>query len=152
MALKKVRRTLDVKSPEKTPRSRAFFLELILNLLIFSLCAVVALQVFVESKLSIEESAAITQLSLDAQSLAEEFKATGGKLEGMSPTSGGSDITYYYDSNLVLTDAEHARYSLVITNASQRENGVAAITIDAYAGEKLLFSLQGASYQPREGR
>jgi Tfp pilus assembly protein PilE len=100
------------RSVSRSPRSRAFFLELLLNMFIFAVCAVVVLQVFAESQLTTSRSAATAQLSLDAEALAENFKASGGEPGAQ---------TYYYDSNLEL---------LFVTAVAGGEDAVAVEAVE----------------------
>jgi Tfp pilus assembly protein PilE len=96
----------------KTSRSRAFFLELVLDIAIFALCAAVALQVFVESRMVSERSSALTHLSLQTQQIAEVFKATGN--------IGANDL--YFDKDFVACEKEDARYwiSCAVTDGENR--------------------------------
>jgi hypothetical protein len=79
-----------------TSRSRAFFLELVVDIAIFAFCAVIALQVFVQARVSSDESAALTHLSLEAQQVAETFKVLGAgpglatALDASTGTSAGA--------------------------------------------------------------
>ncbi|MDR2108678.1 MAG: hypothetical protein LBP28_04365 [Coriobacteriales bacterium] len=129
-----------------TSRSRAFFLELVLDIVIFVLCAAVALQVFVQARVTSDESAALTHLSLEAQQLAETFKASGDIAEP----------TLYFDESFLRCDASVARYRLVCAiDSSQSPLSTAEITVFtdnlAEHSETKLFSLTASHYAGRGG-
>ena len=149
------------------PRSRAFLLELLLNMLIFALCAVIALQVFVEGKLVTDESAALSRLTLDAQDLAGHYKVSSGDVSelassavrgGQGELSGDATVTFYYDSSLEPSDAANARYRLVLaptafaTQTASAGDRLSAITITGYTLEEELFSFEVVNYQSQGGR
>jgi type II secretory pathway pseudopilin PulG len=134
------------------PQSRAFFFEMLLNMLIFALCAVVALQVFVEAKVSIDRSAALTQLTLQAESLAEAYKSTNGEISHLAGVWGikadGQPVTEYYDADLNPTVSANAKYSLVCMITKQEPISIGTIT--AYEEGEELFSLEVKNYQARK--
>jgi type II secretory pathway component PulJ len=55
----------------KTSTSRPLFLELVLDLLIFAVCAIICLQVFAQARQETDRSLALTQLGMEAQGGAE---------------------------------------------------------------------------------
>lgn len=158
MALEKIQRSPARRGAAQPPRSRAFFLELLLNMLIFALCAVVALQVFVEGKVVTDESAALTRLTLDAETLAEEFKASDGEVSSLELASlegtSGEDgtLTYYYDANLEPTNEDAAAYQLHVAPVDTGSELISAIELTGYAADDPLFSYEVTHYQAREGR
>lgn len=157
MAISRILRTPGRRGAAQPPRSRAFILELLLNMLIFALCAVVALQVFVEGKLTSDESAALTKLTLEAQTIAEEFKASDSEFEvvaqaheyGVQNPDGST--SYYYDSNLEPSGTETASYRLIVMQASAQDDPVKRIEIAGYDGDRELLNFEVTRYQAREG-
>ncbi len=162
MALQKIQRAPGTRGASQPPRSRAFFLELLLNMLIFALCAVVVVQVYAEGKLATDESAALTTLTLEAETLAETYKTTHGDLGVLAQSMSEREIpgeysdkdtlAYYYDNDLKPSGAEDARYSLILTPSTGASDLVHVIVIAAYDGEDQLFSIEVAQYLPEEGR
>lgn len=165
MALKKIRRTPGNRGGAvNPPRSRAFFLELLVNMLIFTLCAVVALLVFLEAKVVTDEAATLTQLSLDAETLAEEYKVYGThptelllhdddlNAETLGEVSTEGVLTYYYDRNHDLCSAEEAIHSLVVEPLDSNNEQISAIEITAYTEDDVLFSYQVVYHEPLGGR
>lgn len=148
------------------PRSRAFFLELIINVVIFALCAVVVLQVFVEAKLSTDESAALTTLTLHAETLAETYKVFDGELDALMLFAASEEVrgeltdkgalVFYYNSALELSSADDARYRLVLSpsepSVSDAQGSlVNAVEIAGYATDQELFRFETTQYQPQGG-
>lgn len=164
MSSQRIRRIPRRRGSINPPRSRAFFLELLINVFIFLICAIVALTVFVESRAVTDESAALSQLSLDAETLAENFKAHGGEpadllvlddraTEGYSGVvDAEGTLTYHYNRRLVLSHAQEAVYTLVVEPAANANEQVSAIDIAGYSGDDELFSFQVTHYEPPEGR
>ena len=154
------------------PRSRAFFLEFLLNMLIFALCAVIALQVFVQGKLVTDQSAALSTLTLDAKDLAGYYKVTNGDVKELASVeikgavgelaSDGS-LTYYYSRSLQPSEAEDARYRLVLTSTSPAPSAASSsglssplstmqisAYVDASEAEEELFSFEVVNYRPEQ--
>lgn len=162
MALKKIRRTPSRSGAAAPPRSRAFFLELLINMFIFMLCAVVALLVFLEAKTVTDEAATLTQLSLDAKTIAEEFKVQGADAldaalfaerepeaaEASSNENG--TLTYYYNHELEFAAADEAAHSLVVAPVSGSNDLVSVVQISAYTSEEELFTYTVSFYEPEE--
>ncbi|MDR1714162.1 MAG: hypothetical protein LBR39_08455 [Coriobacteriales bacterium] len=111
-------------------KSRALFLELVLNLLVFAICAVVCIQVFSTAKVASEQSAAYSALSAEAQSQISAFKAN---TEGYSPQ------TLYFDQEFAPVSEAAAVYTLRCETGS--DSGLATISLTALMREQELFSL-----------
>ena len=149
------------RGAQQPPRSRAFFLELLLNMLVFALCAVIALQVFAEGKMVTDKSAALSTLTTEAKDLAGHYKVTSGDVSelltnGVRGSFGTLDdagvLTYYYDKSFQLTDARDARYWLVLAPVASTTESVSIIEISAhqfgYSSEEILFSFTVVNYKP----
>jgi type II secretory pathway pseudopilin PulG len=140
------------RSKSTPPQSRAFFFEMLLNMIIFALCATVALQVFVESKLTIDKSESLNQLTLRAESLAEAYKSTNGEITDLAKTLGikpdGQPVVEYYDLELNPSSESDAKYSLVCKINKQQPLSIGTIT--AYESETELFTFEVKNYQPRK--
>ncbi|MDR2671857.1 MAG: type II secretion system GspH family protein [Coriobacteriales bacterium] len=140
------------------PRSRVFFLEMLLNILIFAICATVALQVFVEAKVEIDRSQALTQLTVRAETMAETFKATGGQTDLLTQTLGVEfdDIggalrsCEYFDGDLDATGKDEAVYTLEFEfNPAEYPGDVATACIIASNEDTELFTVEVKGYLPR---
>jgi Tfp pilus assembly protein PilE len=120
-----------------TSRSRAFFLELVLDIVIFALCAAVALQVFVHARLVSDRSVATTRLSLEAQQLAEGFKATGNQPEA----------ELYFDAAFLPCDQSVARYRISCLSEDLRALEITAMAYDDSSETfEQLFSYSASYY------
>ena len=150
------------RGAQQPPRSRAFFLEFLLNILVFALCAAIVLQVFVEGRLVTTESSALSRLTMEAKDLAGYYKVTSGDVNELfsngvrgsfGELASDGSLTYYYDSDLQLTQAHDAKYWLVLTPVAGANESVSVIEISAhqlgYAAEEELFSFQVVNYRPR---
>ena len=157
-----IQRPTAKRGASQPPRTRAFLLEMLLNMLIFALCAVVALQIFVQGKIATNESEALTILTLDAETLAETFKVSEGDLGSL--TLSGLDgefegkltadgtLIFYYNTEMRHTTAEEAQYTLELTPTEEGNDQINTIEIAGHSKEKEFFSFQVAQFQPEEGR
>jgi len=83
----------------KTSKSAVFLFELMIIILVFVLAAAVCTQIFASAFTMSTESRELTMSSINAQTVAEQFKA------------GDSDIeTLYFDSDWVATGSTVAEY------------------------------------------
>ena len=143
----------------KPSRSRAFFLELVLDLVVFAICAIVSIQVFFEAEVLKERSSALSHLTLDAQVFAETFKASDGDATAMAKAfgqtqavsmseSGGKTVfVSYYDSQFIPTrSSESARYRIECVIDASKDIKTAQITI--IDRERELFTFEAKDYVP----
>ncbi|GHU67840.1 hypothetical protein AGMMS49983_19690 [Clostridia bacterium] len=61
----------------RTSKSAVFLFELMIIILVFTLAAAICTQIFARSYTMSQESRALTMGSINAQTVAEQFKATG---------------------------------------------------------------------------
>jgi Tfp pilus assembly protein PilE len=129
-------------------QSRAFFLELVLNLVIFALCAAVCLQVFVNAKLVSEHSSALSHLSIEAQMVAESFKSSNGDAAALAAAFGahkdGSSLTIYYDGEFQPVATASAPYHIRCDIDDATPLKTAVITV--YRDQDVLFTLEAKRY------
>jgi hypothetical protein len=101
---------------KNSSRSRAFFLELVINLLLFTLCAAVCLQVFSRAFVRSDESRVLAQATLRVQSVAEAFKSGAGDAASLAALVGGSvtegGVALYYDADWAPAGEGEAVYRL----------------------------------------
>jgi hypothetical protein len=135
---------------KNTSHSRAFFLELVINLVLFSLCAAICLQVFAQAFVRSGESGALAQASLLAQSAAETFKSADGDpqrtaaLLGAEITDGG--LTLYYDGEWAPAEnAEDAVFRLSCAFTSSGPLHTARIA--AFKGEDEIYAISAKKYR-----
>jgi len=137
-------------SVRKSPASRALFLELVLDLVIFAICATVCVQVFASAKLASETSAAYSTLGIEAQSLAEGFDACDGDAAALAQRFAadldGSTLTLYYDRDFQQVHSDAAIYTLTCQIDAVPPLREATITL--LRGEEQIFVLHTAKYVP----
>lgn len=132
----------------KTPMSRAFFLELVLAFAIFAATASICLQVFAQANNESTRSAAITEIGIKSQQVAEEFKAQGGDIETLRASSNAecldNMLVWYYDEGLNQASADSAHFTLTcyIENFSE----VKVATLALVEGERELFKYDVSKY------
>ncbi|MCL1847809.1 MAG: hypothetical protein FWF91_07595 [Coriobacteriia bacterium] len=156
---------------ERRPSSsRAFFLELVLDMVIFVICAVICLQVFAQARVESARSAAQTQLGIEAQQLAEYFKAGHSDLDSllsvMSNTPEGAirclndgdpkveragstaySLTWYFDQELQPVDTETAGAAVyILTCAVDTSQLVKTATITLMEGRRTLLQYEVSRY------
>jgi hypothetical protein len=105
-------------------KSRAFFLELVLNLVIFVFCAAVCLQVFAAGYDSSRKSEALSHLSIEAQTIAEHFQAADGDIAAIAPTISATRIAdteyrVYYSPTYTPVSDTSAPYMISCEISSQ---------------------------------
>ena len=123
--------------------SRAFFLEIVMNLLLFTICAAICLQLFAMAYTRNADSRVLAEASLKAQTLAEVFKLESGRIESIARRSGGgvseNEILIFYDKDWNAASESEALYKL----SCDINQNVEIITADirVLKGEKEIFSI-----------
>jgi Tfp pilus assembly protein PilE len=140
-------------SARKASTSRALFLELVLDLVIFAVCAVICLQVFAGARLESARSAALSQLGTEAQEIAEMFKsgADSAALVTVLPdaTREKGTITWYFDQNLSSVPDDQAHFILTCVIDESRPLRQAKIVLAE--GSQQLFEYNVSSYRLSDG-
>lgn len=139
--------------------SRAIFLELVLDLLIFAVCAVICLQVFAYAYGESVRSTAISELGIEAEQIAEQFKAGDGKLSAIDAASypnsrqEGSTFFLYYDQKLNAASSDNAYFILSCAIDSSQPLKQAKIVLVETAGDTStqLFEFNVSSYRLSSG-
>ena len=111
-----------MKTRSKTP---LFLMELVIMLLVFSLCSAVCLQVFSGSKKISEESRKLDAAVIQAQTISENWKASHGNLEKTAkmlyviPDETGFKL--YDDENWLHTEVfcEDAKMDIVVFSGEE---------------------------------
>lgn len=103
-----------------TAKARMLLLELVFNLFIFAVCALVCVSLFVQSRKMSRESTDLTQAVYLAQSAAELWKSGGTP----NTTSGN--------------------YNIVFTNMKEQD-GLRTCTISVSRDEQVMYVLEGVT-------
>jgi Tfp pilus assembly protein PilE len=140
----------------KATTTRALFLELVLDLVIFAVCAVICLQVFAEAHLESARSAALSQLGIEAQEVAELFKAGADDIEALAAIAAlpgaqqeGDTVRWYYAQDLSPASGEDVRFTLSCTIDGSQPVKQARIVLDE--GSMELFAYDVKSYRSTGG-
>jgi hypothetical protein len=89
----------------KTSKSAVFLFELMIIILVFTLAAAICTQIFARSFTMSQESRALTMGSINAQTVAEQFKATGEAPDEL-----------YFDKDWVPVSAAGAYYTVKLVD------------------------------------
>jgi Tfp pilus assembly protein PilE len=142
-------------SARKATTTRALFLELVLDLVIFAICAVICLQVFASAHLESSRSAALSRLGIEAQEIAELFKAGSDDASAdalaVKPFAqqDGDTIAWHYRQDLSPATDDDAYFTLACTVDDSQPVAQARITLTE--GSTQLFVYDVSSYRPANG-
>ena len=95
----------------KVSKSAIFLFELMVIILVFTLASAVCTQIFARSYTMSLQSRALTMGSINAQTMAEQFKNTGEEQADM-----------YFDKEWVQTTADNAYYTVKCNDAGSDES------------------------------
>ncbi|MEA4815620.1 MAG: hypothetical protein VB120_02030 [Lachnospiraceae bacterium] len=108
---------------DASSKTGLFLIELIAMILLFALCSAVCMRIFSSAKTLSDDSRALSNSSLVAQSAAECFKATGSLDETADIMEGelkDGRVLVFYDKDWQNTEnLENARFYLDISSASK---------------------------------
>jgi hypothetical protein len=126
-------------------------LELVLNLVIFVFCAAICLQVFATGYESSRHSSDLSHLSINCESIAEQFKAAGGDLGAVAAAygalapDGSGTCRVYFDADYALTADTSAPYMIECVVTGEGTVRDANITAYRTTGHEQVFSLTAAA-------
>ena len=133
----------------KPTSSRSFFLELVLDILVFTVCALICVQVFAQAHIESSRSAAQSQLGIEAERVAELFKASNGDAKLLAALLGGESdgdtLAWYYNRDLEPVEREEAFYTLTCKIDGLHTVKVARITLTE--GAQKLMEFEVSSYR-----
>jgi Tfp pilus assembly protein PilE len=136
-------------SVRKATTTRALFLELVLVLVIFVICAVICLQVFAAAHLESARSAALSRLSIEAQEIAEVFKSGADETALLAALPDarqeGGAIVCAFDQNLSLVPSDQAYFTLTCVVDDSQPVRKARIVLTE--GSTELFAYDVSSYR-----
>ncbi|MDR2106384.1 MAG: hypothetical protein LBP24_03145 [Coriobacteriales bacterium] len=148
MAVRELLPAREASTVRKATTTRALFLELVLDLVIFAVCAIICLHVFAEAHRESTRSAALSQLGVEAQEVAELFKAGADDTEALaalpSAQQEGGTVRWYYSQTLSPVSSEDAYFTLSCTIDDSQPVKQALIALDE--GSTQLFAYDVRSY------
>ncbi len=133
------------------PRSKGsiMLLELILCMLIFSLCAAASVSIFAKARVESNEARALSVASLKAQSAAEAFKAAKGSVSEAAELVGGYcpgnfHFVQHFDDewNEVSSNTDNVLTLCVV--GTDEETGLVSADISVCDGERVIFQMETA--------
>jgi hypothetical protein len=143
-------------APQAAPATttRALFLEIVLDLVIFALCAVICLQVFATAHQESARSGALSQLGIEAQRIAEVFKEGPGGFDALASQPAtereGDTLRWHYDKDLLpVAGADGASFTLSCTFDGSEPVARALITLSE--GSQQLLAYDVRSYRGSAG-
>jgi hypothetical protein len=95
----------------KASKSAIFLFELMIIILVFTLAAAICTKIFASSFNMSTESRELTMSSMNAQTIAEEFKADKPDIEPL-----------YFDRDWVATDESNAFYTVLLEEQGDSDN------------------------------
>jgi len=133
----------------KPTSSRSFFLELVLDILVFTVCALICLQVFAQAHIESSRSAAQSQLGIEAERIAEYFKAGNSDTKSLAALldgdRDGDTLSWYYNRDLEPVGSDEAFYVLACRIDASHAVKVARITL--MEGTQKLMEFEVSSYR-----
>ena len=131
-------------------KSRLFFIEILIIIVFFSICAGVCMNLFAKAKLISVESSDLTKGVMVAQAAAQQPFQFGGIplcFYGFRGCRDGNMIRVYYDGQWQkLPRKEAAVYELAVRLTE--EQGVLAAEIRVLKGDQEIHSLKAKAVQP----
>lgn len=120
-------------------KSSLFLMELMIALLIFSVCAGVCAAISAKAAINISESRDISNALIIAQNNAEMIKS------GIE----SENKTYYYNSDLTVQEKDDSAVYSADLKISAKENGVIEYKIDVFrtTDRKLIYAIDSAYYK-----
>jgi len=115
----------------RTSKSAVFLFELMIIILVFALAAAICTQIFASAFNMSAESRELTMSSMNAQTVAEEFKAGKPVIE-----------TRYFDRDWAATNAAGAYYTVVLEEQNERPDmRDAFVSVYKYGKSESIYSL-----------
>lgn len=131
-------------------KSRLFFIEILIIIVFFSICAGVCMNLFATAKLISVESSDLTKGVMEAQAAAETIKAKGNSPaleELLGAYQDGDAIRVNYDGQWnKLPPEETPVYQLAIHLTE--EQGLLTAEIQVLKGGQVIHSLEAMTVQP----
>lgn len=132
-------------------KSSMFLLEILINILLFSVLCVCSLQFFIQSYQLTENTTTLHQAVTACNNVAAVYEASDASVDAISAAFSGaitenSVIYIYFDENYQECDSQNVAYYLTV---EQLKSTIPAIRISYYKnGEDAIYSIDTYHYQP----
>jgi hypothetical protein len=134
-----------------------FLMEIILNILLFSVLLVIGLQFFMQAHLQTQQTQALHQAVTSCESVAALFQSGDGTLEGLAAdcaysTVQNNEVNIYLDGSFAFCPKQDAAYSMTAALSSGENSGLSKLTVTCFTqtGGQELYSLTACRYTPQQ--
>jgi hypothetical protein len=134
--------------------SSIFLMEIILNILLFSVMLVVGLQFFLQAHTQTAQTKALHQAVTSCESVAALFQSGDGTLEGLTAscpysTKQNGQVRIYLDDAFQFCEQADASYYMTAELSSAKGSALARLRIVCYTGDREeLYALTACHYTP----
>lgn len=118
----------------KISKSSVFLFELMVVIMVFTIAAAICTSIFAESYMMSRESSDLTMSSINAQTLAEKFKAGEENIDVL-----------FFDRHWESSNDSNSTYKIELT-PDPTEGNIASATIEATRDGKSIYSLTVKEY------
>lgn len=132
-------------------KSRLFFIEILIIIVFFSICAGVCMNLFAKAKLISVESSDLTKGVMEAQTAAETIKAEGDSPELEKLLGGcrdGNTIRIYYDGQWKKLSQGEGTPVYEVGIYLTEEQGLLTAEIQVLKGGQEIHALEAKTVQP----
>lgn len=135
-------------------RSKAsmFLLEILINILLFSILCVCSLQFFFKAHQVTENTTTLHHAVTACNNVAAVFQSNNGSLKAIQQTfpkaiTENGDIYIYFDENYQECDSQYIAYYITVT---EQNSSIPSIRISFYKnGAEACYSIEAYHYQPQ---
>jgi competence protein ComGC len=133
--------------------SSLFLMEIILNILIFSILLTVCLQFFLKARQLTGDTTQLERAVTCCSNAANVYESGDGTLDSFSGIYTDAIVTVdqvivYLDENFIECPAEDSVYTMQILPAESENASVSVISITCYDGSEEIYSIRACSYAP----
>jgi hypothetical protein len=137
----------------KTSGSSLFLMEIILNILIFSILLTVCLQFFIKARRLTGDTTKLERAVTCCSNAASIFESGDGTLDSFSKiytcaVVTGDQVIIYLDENFIECPAADAAYYMQILPAESEANSIQAVSITCFAESEEIYSIRACCYVP----
>ncbi len=130
-------------------RSKYFLFELMFNCLFFTIAASICINLFIYGTVLSKQSRDISRASIEAQTLAEAFKSSGGDVGLLENTVKGTleqDTVYIYFDERWNRSEQFEQMGFVVAADVSKGNDMSYADITVSSNQQEIFSLSVAKF------
>ncbi len=131
-------------------KSSMFLMEILINILLFSVLCVCSLQFFMKALQLTEDTTTLHHAVTACSNVASIYEASNSSMEDLlsaypNALHTANQIIIYYDENFSECQRDNAAYYIHVTNT---QDDSSKILITFYANEKVVYSITACHYNP----